>query len=113
MSLALRSLAKDEEELNQLATSDEPLAEPDPERGRTHTWDTEVSRLLFEPRKKKKNKQTVQVQRGNKVISLEVEKPNNNIINQMFSPGGIKFKVETTKTGDGNAEVRIKPEINE
>lgn len=113
LSLVLRSLAKDEEELNRLALSGDPLAEPNPERGSTHTWDTEVSRLLFEPSKKKRNKQTVQVQRGSKVLSLEVEKPNNNIINQMFSPGGIKFNVETTKSGDGNTEVRIKPEINE
>lgn len=49
LSLVLRSLAKDEEELSHIVNSDEPLAEPDPERGKTHTWDTEVSRLLIRP----------------------------------------------------------------
>ncbi len=113
LSLVLRSLAKDEEELNRLALTGEPLAEPDPERGRTHTWDTEVSRLLFEPRKKKRNRLTVQVQRGSKVLSLEVEKPSHQHNNQMAGSGGIKSNAQTTKSGNGNAENSIKPEINE
>lgn len=49
VSLALRSLAKDEAELDRLANSDEPLAEPDPERGQSFTWDSEVSRLIWRP----------------------------------------------------------------
>ncbi|MHA1151449.1 MAG: Flp pilus assembly protein CpaB, partial [Alphaproteobacteria bacterium] len=46
LSLSLRSLAKDQAELERIATSDEPLAEPETKRGRTHTWNSEVSRLI-------------------------------------------------------------------
>ncbi len=63
LSLALRSLAKDEEELDRLANSDEPLAESDPERGKTYTWDSEVSRLIWRP--SSASKDIVQVNRGN------------------------------------------------
>jgi pilus assembly protein CpaB len=72
LSLSLRSLAKDEEELERLANSDEPLAEPDPARGSTHTWDTEVSRLLWSPSKAKKD--VVQVIRGKQRESQTVNK---------------------------------------
>ena len=34
------------EELERLANQEEPLEEVDPERGNTHTWDSEVSRLV-------------------------------------------------------------------
>src|SRR3546814_1278543 len=44
LSISLRSLAKNEEELERLANQDEPLKEADPVRGDTHTWDSEVSR---------------------------------------------------------------------
>ena len=43
LSMTLRSLAKDEAELERLTNSGDPLAEPDPARGLTYTWDTEVS----------------------------------------------------------------------
>lgn len=46
LSLSLRSLAKDEEELQRLSEGAEPLAEPNPERGTTHTWDSEASQLV-------------------------------------------------------------------
>lgn len=72
LSLSLRSLAKDEEELNRLANSDEPLAESDPARGSTHTWDTEVSRLLWSPAKAKKD--VVQVIRGKQRETQQVDK---------------------------------------
>ncbi len=62
ISLALRSLAKDEEEMQRLVTSEEPLAEPDPERGQTYTWDSEVSRLLWRP--SSTNQDIVKVNRG-------------------------------------------------
>jgi len=63
LSLVLRSIAKDEEELERLANSDEPMAETNPERGRTYTWDSEVSRLIWRP--SNANKDIVQVNRGN------------------------------------------------
>lgn len=75
LSLVLRSLAKDEEELERLANSDEPLGEPDPARGTTHTWDTEASRLLAGPKKQgRDNKQTVVVQRGSQVRAVRVDR---------------------------------------
>lgn len=63
LSLALRSLAKNEEELNLLANSGEPLAEPNPERGQTYTWDSDVSRLIWRPTSRI-SQDIVQVNRG-------------------------------------------------
>ena len=68
LSISLRSLAKDEEELERLANQEEPLDEPDPERGETYTWDTEVSRLVgIENGNKGGNKKVVNITRGNEV----------------------------------------------
>ena len=49
ISLSLRSLAKDEEELERLADLEDPTSEPDPERGETFTFASEVSNVLFAP----------------------------------------------------------------
>ena len=68
LSLSLRSLAKDEAELELIANSNEPLAEPDPERGDTHTWDSEVSRLIRQP--STTNHQKVQVVRGTRAVEM-------------------------------------------
>ncbi len=68
LSISLRSLAKDEEELERLANQEEPLDEPDPERGETYTWDTEVSRLVgIQNGNKGGNKKVVNITRGNEV----------------------------------------------
>ncbi|MFQ6017103.1 MAG: Flp pilus assembly protein CpaB [Kiloniellaceae bacterium] len=77
LSLSLHSLAKDQAELNRLADSDDPLAEPDPTRGKTHTWDTEVSRLLTGPRRSGRSRanpqqDVIQVSRGNRTTVLKV-----------------------------------------
>jgi len=72
LSLALRSLVKDEEELELLSKSDQPLAEPDPTRGLTHTWDTEVSRLLWQP--SSANLDTVQVSRGKETEEVKFQR---------------------------------------
>jgi len=72
LSFALRSLAKDEEELKRIANSGEPLEEPDPERGTTHTWDSEVSRLIWRP--SRTNQDVVQVSRGNQTEELRFNK---------------------------------------
>ena len=45
ITLTLRSLAKDEEELRRLVESGEPLAERGPSRSRTYTRDSEASVL--------------------------------------------------------------------
>jgi pilus assembly protein CpaB len=74
LSISLRSLAKDEEELERLTATregEELLEEPDPERGRTHTWDTEVSRLVgMRSGKNGGNKKVVNITRGNEVQEL-------------------------------------------
>ncbi len=69
LTMSLRSLVKDEAELELLAKTGEPMAEPDPKRGKTHTWDTEVSRLLWRP--SVSNRDTVQVSRGNATEELK------------------------------------------
>ncbi|MGF1629422.1 MAG: Flp pilus assembly protein CpaB [Kiloniellaceae bacterium] len=71
LSISLRSLAKDEEELERLANQDEPLEEVDPERGDTHTWDSEVSRLVgLRSGQTGANKKVVNITRGNEVQEL-------------------------------------------
>ena len=67
LSLALRSLAKDEEELERLVESDDPLEEPDPERGGTFTFENEVSYILGTKEK------TVEVIRGGSSRSETVD----------------------------------------
>jgi pilus assembly protein CpaB len=71
LSISLRSLAKDEEELERLSEQDEPLQEVDPERGDTHTWDSEVSRLIGRRSGTSgDNKKVVNITRGNEVQEL-------------------------------------------
>lgn len=72
LSFALRSLAKDQEELERIANSGEPLEEPDPERGETHTWDSEVSRLIWRP--SRANQDVVQVSRGSQTEEVRFNK---------------------------------------
>ncbi len=72
LSLSLRSLAKDQAELERIAASGDPLAETETERGKTHTWGSEVSRLLNQ--KTVDNQQVVQVIRGGKTTELRFSK---------------------------------------
>ena len=67
LSISLRSLAKDEEELERLANQEEPLEEVDPERGDTYTWDSEVSRLVGIRSGRGDGKKVVNITRGNQV----------------------------------------------
>src|SRR3546814_11432366 len=67
LSISLRSLAKNEEELERLANQDEPLKEADPVRGDTHTWDSEVSRLVGLRSGHGDGKKVVNITRGNQV----------------------------------------------
>jgi pilus assembly protein CpaB len=76
LSISLRSLAKDEAELERLTsqyspTEDQELEEVDPERGNTHTWDSEVSRLVgLRSGQSGGNKKVVNITRGNEVQEL-------------------------------------------
>lgn len=71
LSISLRSLAKDEQELERIADGEEPLEEPNPERGDTHTWDSEVSRLVgLRSGKNGDGKKVVNITRGNEVQEL-------------------------------------------
>lgn len=67
LSISLRSLAKDEEELERLAKQEEPLDEVDPERGNTYTWDSEVSRVVGIRSRHDGNKKVINITRGNQV----------------------------------------------
>src|SRR3546814_11766446 len=75
LSISLRSLAKDEEELERLVNRDpgEALPETNPHRGDTHTWDSEVSRLVG-LRGVRDNKKVVNITRGNQVNEQRWEK---------------------------------------
>lgn len=64
LSLSLRSLVKDEEELEQLAQLDELPEEADPEKGTTYTWDSEASLLVARPNDDGSNTFVVTVTRG-------------------------------------------------
>jgi pilus assembly protein CpaB len=72
LSLSLRSLAKDQAELDRIAASDEPLDEPETENGKTHTWSSEVSHLLRQ--RTVEQQQVVQVIRGGKTTELRFNK---------------------------------------
>jgi len=72
LSLSLRSLVKDEAELKRLVDSGQPLADTNPERGKTHTWDSEVSRLIWRP--SASNQDVISVSRGNAVEQIKVPK---------------------------------------
>ena len=68
LSISLRSLAKDEADLERMGARAEPLAETDPERGSTYTWDSEVSRLVgLRSGKQGGSKKVVNITRGNQV----------------------------------------------
>lgn len=68
MSLSLRSLAKSESELGVLARSGEVLADPDPKRGTTYTFDSQVSRVATQ--RTKSNRNRVLVTRGGETQSV-------------------------------------------
>ena len=72
LSLSLRSLAKDQAELERIAASGEALAEPEAEKGKTHTWSSDVSRLLNQ--RTIENQQVVQVIRGGRTTELRFNK---------------------------------------
>jgi pilus assembly protein CpaB len=61
LSLSLRALAKDQEELDRLAKTGKPLVEPQPKSGKTYTWDAEASALVRLP---KRDENVVTVVRG-------------------------------------------------
>ncbi len=68
MSLSLRSLAKNEAELGILARSGEILDDPDPRRGTTYTFDSQVSRVATQ--RTQSNRNRVLVTRGGETKSV-------------------------------------------
>lgn len=70
LSLSLRSLAKDEEELQRLVEGDELMSEPEPEPGKTYTWESDVSVLVPRPGA---NDLKVVIARGSQVEELDIE----------------------------------------
>ena len=99
LTLSLRSLAKDEEELERLANSDEPLEEPEPKRGRTYTWDAEASILVPFPNT---NKDVVSVVRGGKVQSLNLGQSAQAEDDGEESDGNQTFEITVKQNGGSN-----------
>ncbi len=72
LSLSLRSLAKDEAELERLINSGAAATEGDPKKGMTHTFNSEVSHLLN--RRTPDNQEKLQVIRGTSTVELRFSK---------------------------------------
>ena len=95
LSLSLRSLARDQEELDMIAAGGEPLAEGPPERGQSYTWDAEATSLVAFP--PVGNGNIVNVVRGNSIKSQKVEKG---------AEGKQKFEITVTneQQDDGSSD---------
>ena len=72
LSLSLRSLATDEADLERLANADELPFEAETEKGSTHTFTSEVSRLIR--RGSLLNQDRIQVIRGDRTTELRFKK---------------------------------------
>jgi pilus assembly protein CpaB len=70
LSLSLRSLAKDEEEMERLVNGDGSMTEAEPEKGKSYTWESEVSALVPRPGA---GELKVVVARGSQVEELDIE----------------------------------------
>ncbi len=76
LSLSLRSLAKDEEELRRLANGEEPLQEPKPEKGKTYTWDSEASQLVPDRAAGDSGSYVIILARGKELVELKFQRGN-------------------------------------
>jgi pilus assembly protein CpaB len=73
LTLSLRALAKDEEELQRLANQEEVFQDPDPGTGESYTWDSEAS-LLVPPRgAATKDDEVIAVSHGAKVKEVRFQ----------------------------------------
>lgn len=70
LSLSLRSLAKDDEELERLVSGEGSLEDEEPKKGRTYTWDSDVSVLVPRPGT---GEIKVVIARGSAVEQLDIE----------------------------------------
>lgn len=73
LTLSLRSLAKDQEELDILIANGDPLKEPEPVKGKTYTWDAEASVLVNWPTTEEEGT-VVRVARGGKVEEIRFKR---------------------------------------
>ena len=80
LSLSLRALAKNQDELDHLAKTGEPLEEPEPTKGQTYTWDAEASVLVHFP---ESDGQTVTVVRGNNVQDQSIGQAFDELLKKM------------------------------
>ena len=99
LSLSLRALAKDEEELQRLANSDEPLEEPEPKPGSTYTWDAEASTLVQWP---KSNENVVSVVRGGNTQNLSMGQ----FFDQLFQQSLSAQPLSPTQAIEGSEETQ-------
>ena len=75
LSLSLRSLAKDADELQRIVQGEGPLEEPNPTSGQTYTWDSEAS-LLVPDRTSSGNISIITVVRGKETEQLKYRRAN-------------------------------------
>ncbi len=74
LSLSLRSLAQNQEELDRIVASGETFDEPEPQRGSSFTWGDQASVVVPNPHAELGKKQIIQVSRGGNVEETKVEK---------------------------------------
>ncbi len=70
LSLSLRSLARDAEEMERIALGETPVEEPNPTSGQTYTWDSEAS-LLVPDRTSSGDVTVITVSRGKEIEELK------------------------------------------
>ena len=76
LSLSLRSLVKNDEEMTRLSEGEDPLEEPEPQTGETYTWDSEASLLVPDRSQMGSDGATVSVARGKELELLSFTRPN-------------------------------------
>ncbi len=85
LTLSLRSLAKDQEELDRIAESGEPLAETVPTDSDSYTWDSQASQLV-PARDQNTDEEVVLVSQGSKVSEQIFQKGSTELL-QLFPKG--------------------------
>ena len=88
LTLSLRSLARDQEELDRIANSEDPLAEADrPTLGGTHTWDNQASGLVADRTQKvEEEEDSVLVSQGSSISKQIFKKGGGTELLQLTPP---------------------------
>jgi pilus assembly protein CpaB len=74
LSLSLRSLAKDQDELERIQRGEQLAQDPAPESGLTYTWDSEASMLVKDRTEAEAAGATISVARGKEIEEIKIER---------------------------------------